>query len=412
MYKTTIFAEGIASVQKYLSERGNSDGIFEKYLYACKSLETFYSLENMQRYEPDANERYRVHIDALVKKGEISERQGRHYRRFSLMMDDFYHDRPFQESYQTGKRYKYCLNENSSQWVNRFLKSLTLAESVIPSAGTIARSFFYFLEQNNLSVETMMTEKILVDFLNFKHTENKNSMESVLYLFRKLLQFLKASGVPITGMELVSYKAAASRRKVFPAINSCDMDLLLKYPDRETSIGKRNYAVLLLASCSGMRCIDLANLKLEQIKRREKSIVWVQHKTNQSLSLPINQETLDALDDYLMHARPKSTLPYVFLTVLSPYRKLQSQSIRTIFIRNLRACGIEKSAYDGKTLHAFRRTIGKWLLESDTKIEMISQILGHRSMAALPRYLPLASDMLRECALDFTYTPLTTEVYK
>ena len=101
MYKTTIFAEGIASVQKYLSERGNSDGIFEKYLYACKSLETFYSLENMQRYEPDANERYRVHIDALVKKGEISERQGRHYRRFSLMMDDFYHDRPFQESYQT-----------------------------------------------------------------------------------------------------------------------------------------------------------------------------------------------------------------------------------------------------------------------------------------------------------------------
>ena len=89
MYKTTIFAEGIASVQKYLSERGNSDGIFEKYLYACKSLETFYSLENMQRYEPDANERYRVHIDALVKKGEISERQGRHYRRFSLMMGDF-----------------------------------------------------------------------------------------------------------------------------------------------------------------------------------------------------------------------------------------------------------------------------------------------------------------------------------
>lgn len=412
MYKTTIFAEGVSSIQKYLSERGNSDGIFEKYLYACKSLEAFYSLKNIQRYEPDTNEQYRIHVDVLVKNGEISERQGRHYRRFSLMMDDFYHDRPFQESYQTGKRYKYHLNENSSQWVDKFLKSLTLAESAIPSAGTIARSFFYFLEQNNLSVETMMTEKILVDFLNFKHAENKNSMESVLYLFRKLLQFLKASGVPITGMKLVSYKAAASRRKVFPAINSCDMELLLKYPDRETSIGKRNYAMLLLASCSGMRCIDLANLKLAQIKRKEKAIVWVQHKTHQPLSLPVNQETLDALDDYLTHARPKSTLPYVFLTVLSPYRKLQSQSIRTIFIRNLQACGIEKSAYDGKTLHAFRRTIGKWLLESDTNIEMISQVLGHRSRAVLPRYLPLASDILRECALDFTYAPLTTEVYK
>lgn len=412
MYKTTIFAKGVASVQKYLSQRGNSDGIFEKYLYACKSLETFYSSENIQHYEPDANERYRIHVDALVKKGKISERQGRQYQRFSLMMDDFYHDRPFQASYQTGKRYKYQLSEDSSQWVDKFLKSLTLAEAAIPSACTIARSFFYFLEQHNLTVETMTTEEILIDFLNFKRTENKNSMESVIYLFRKLLQFLKASGVHITGIELVSYKAAASRRKVLPAIDSQDMEILLQHPDRETPVGKRNYAILLLASCSGMRSMDLANLKLEQINRRERIIVLVQHKTNKPLSLPVNQETLDALEDYLTHARPKSTLPYVFLTVLAPYRKLQSQSIRTIFIRTLQASGIEKNAYDGKSLHAFRRTIGKWLLESDTNIEMISQVLGHRSQAALPRYLPLASDILRECSLDFTYAPLTREVYK
>ncbi len=412
MYKTTIFAEGVASIQKYLSERGNSTRTFEKYLEACKSLEAFFFLENIQHYETDANKRYRIHVDTLVKKGEISERQGRNYRRFSLMMDDFYHDRPFQERYHTGKQYKYRLSEDSSQWVDKFLKSLTLAESTIPSAGTIARSFFYFLEQNNLAVETMMTEKNLVNFLNFKHTENKNSMEFVLYLFRKLLQFLKASGVPINGMELVSYKAAAARRKVLPAIDSCDMELLLKYPDRETSIGKRNYAILLLASCSGMRCMDLANLKQEQINRREKSIVLVQHKTNQPLSLPVNQETLDALDDYLTHARPNSSLPYVFLTIFAPYRKLQSQSIQAMFIRNLRAAGIEKKAYDGKSFHAFRRTIGKWLLESDANTEMISQVLGHRNQNVLQRYLPLASDILRECALDFTYAPVTTEVYK
>ena len=159
MYKTTIFAEGVASIQRYLSERENSTRTFEKYLEACKSLEAFYFLENIQHYETDANKRYRIHVDTLVKKGEISERQGRHYRRFSLMMDDFYHDRPFQERYQTGKQYKYRLSEDSSQWVDKFLKSLTLAESTIPSAGTIARSFFYFLEQNNLAVETMMTEK-------------------------------------------------------------------------------------------------------------------------------------------------------------------------------------------------------------------------------------------------------------
>ena len=90
--------------------------------------------------------------------------------------------------------------------------------------------------------------------------------------------------------------------------------------------------------------MDLANLKQEQINRREKSIVLVQHKTNQPLSLPVNQETLDALDDYLTHARPNSSLPYVFLTIFAPYRKLQSQSIQAMFIQNLRAAGIEKKS--------------------------------------------------------------------
>lgn len=74
MYKTTIFAEGVASIQRYLSERENSTRTFEKYLEACKSLEAFYFLENIQHYETDANKRYRIHVDTLVKKGEISER--------------------------------------------------------------------------------------------------------------------------------------------------------------------------------------------------------------------------------------------------------------------------------------------------------------------------------------------------
>ena len=75
-------------------------------------------------------------------------------------------------------------------------------------------------------------------------------------------------------------------------------------------------------------------------------------------------------------------------------------------------CGMEKEAWDGKSFHAFRRTVGKWLMESSTDAQMISQILGQRDREVLKRYLPLAPDILRECSLDFTYAPLRSEVYQ
>ena len=130
-------------------------------------------------------------------------------------------------------------------------------------------------------------------------------------------------------------------------------------------------------------------------------------------ALPINQKVILALDDYIGNARPQSPLPYVFLTTVRPYRKLHDiSSVRSIFNRYVHSCGIGKEAWDGKSFHAFRRTIGKWLLESSADAQMISQILGQHSPEVLKRYLPLAPDILRECALDFTYAPLGTEVYR
>lgn len=412
MYKTTIFTEGVAGIRRYLSEREYSDSIFEKYLTACRSLEAFYHLENTKCYEAAVNKNYRIHIDNLVKTGDLSERQERLYRRFSFMIDDFYNGRPIQAIYQTGKRYKYPLNEYSLQWIDKFLEGLNLAEASIPNAVTVARSFFYYLEQHNLTAETLITEKTIVDFLNFKHTECRHSMSNVLYILRKLLRFLEDNKFQITGIELAAYKTATSRRRVLPALDNEDIEKLFKSFDRKTAAGKRNYAIFLLASFCGMRCIDIANLKQDNISRKDKSITFIQHKTNRIHTIPVNQEILDAIDDYIIHARPQSDLSYVFLTVLKPYRNLQSQSIQSVFIQHIKFSGIEKNAYDGKSFHAFRRTVGKWLLESSVDAQMISQILGHHSKEVLKRYLPLAPDILRECSLDFTYAPMKTEVYK
>lgn len=73
---------------------------------------------------------------------------------------------------------------------------------------------------------------------------------------------------------------------------------------------------------------------------------------------------------------------------------------------------IYKLAHDGKSFHAFRRSMGLWLLNSNSEPEMISRILGHHSREVLKRYLPLDVSSQRICATGFEEIPIKSEVYR
>lgn len=413
MKNITVLADGYLGIQKHMSAVDRPYDLSKRYLPAYRSLAAFYLSEGQETYDPAINAKYREYIDQQVEGGFFSERRGRLHRRLTFMLDDYYSGRPIQAVYSSGKRHKYKLDESSEQWVERFKNSLHLSTSVIQAACTIARSFFYYIQQNKLLDDKAITEELIIGFLKFKSTENSSSMDSVLYFLRKLLLFLKDNGFDVVGLSIASYKVAATRRNVFPAFEISDIEVLLNIPDRSTAMGKRDYAILLLASFTGIRAIDVANLKFENIRRAEGSIVFVQHKTGHMNALPVSQAVICALDDYIENGRPESPLPYIFLTTMRPYRKLNDHaSVKSIFDRYVRAGGMEKAAWDGKSFHAFRRTVGKWLLESSVDAQMISQILGQRNREVLKRYLPLAPDILRECSLDFTYAPLRAEVYQ
>lgn len=73
--------------------------------------------------------------------------------------------------------------------------------------------------------------------------------------------------------------------------------------DRSTAIGKRDYAILCLASVLGLRASDIANLKFENIHWEHNIIKLVQYKTGKGLVLPLLPEIGNSIIEYLRYGR-------------------------------------------------------------------------------------------------------------
>jgi integrase len=144
----------------------------------------------------------------------------------------------------------------------------------------------------------------------------------MMYALRKLLTYLNANTKANLPSSLVSLKTAQCRRRVLPCFSEQELSAILKCPDLRTGLGKRDYAILLLATFTGLRGIDIANLLLPDIDWMNDTMQVIQHKTGVMNHLPMDPAVSAAIADYILNARPNSDNSHVFLTSVKPFRKL------------------------------------------------------------------------------------------
>lgn len=409
-----LLSEGIDAIIEFCKANRTLETT-QKHQLACDTIRNIYELHSDTDLNPNLNSQIRHEVKKEINI-MISTRRyysERYVFRVLGMLDDFYVGMPFKEKYPVQDRYKHKLSPYYEIWAEEFKKSLQVEKSTIPGLYSVARDFFHYLEQQEILDFSNIVQSTIYDFIQYEYPNHKGSMKGVVYVSRLLCKFLNDMGYDAFSSELFPFALPPSRRKVFPSFERSDMEKILKAPDTNTSVGKRDFAVLMLASVTGMRAIDIANLMLSDINWNEMSFHFIQHKTKFGLSLPLDNIAASAVADYILNGRPKVENPYVFLTNLSPYRKLSDKSsVANILNKYTKLSGIEKNAHDGKSFHAFRRSMGAWLLDTESAPEMISQILGHHSRDVLQRYLPIKPTALEICAIDFSDIIVQSEVYK
>ena len=191
-----------------------------------------------------------------------------------------------------------------------------------------------------------------------------------------------------------------SKSKVDKVWSQEEISKMLKCIDRSNPIGKRNYAIMLIASNLGLRTSDILALTMDNFNWRNNEINLVQYKTQELLCLPLSPQIGSAVIDYWKNGRPDTVTKEIFVQHTLPYQKLTDGIVYHMFNKYYNASGIASSSKRRHGLHSLRHSLASRLLEKDTPVNVIGNILGHVDSNSVSHNLSIDIDKLRHCSLE------------
>jgi len=274
----------------------------------------------------------------------------------------------------------------------RFCASIGNKESTIAWKRWICANFVCFLNDLGCTdITGINTNYICRAIIQFS---NKDAYAVV----RALLRWLHESEA--LKLDYSGIVPRHSRGKVLPTAYSTDEVRRLEATiDLSSRAGKRDYAVLLLATRLGLRSGDIVGLTFDKIDFAGNSISLTQEKTKHPLTLPLLPEIQAALKEYIQHARPDSDSEFIFLSASAPYGIMTTSAIRHALTAAFTAAGIDTLGRKHGP-HSMRSSLASSMVNDGVPYEVVRRMLGHRDPNAVKHYAKIDIENLRFCAID------------
>ncbi len=256
--------------------------------------------------------------------------------------------------------------------------------------------FIVYSDSKGVHTLTEITEQHILNFIS----TSANAKMNIIYCLRALFQYLADNRLYVnTYSETLSGFKEYKKEKIPSYYDADEIIRIEKSINRSGRIGKRNYAIFLIASKLGLRASDIANLQFSNIDWDRNEIIIRQQKTKKQLKLPLLSDIGNAIIDYLKYGRRNSDSQQLFLSCRPPYQPANSGMI----------CGIIRSVMEHSNVvldgrkhgpHSLRHSLASSLLESGTPMPTISEVLGHSSTDTTMTYLRIDITSLRKCVLE------------
>lgn len=214
---------------------------------------------------------------------------------------------------------------------------------------------------------------------------------------RSLLRYLHATGLIGAPLEwavpaVANLKGRSLPRSLEPAV----VTALLASCDRRRTIGRRNYAILLLLARLGLRASEVAQACLDDINWRAGEIL-IHGKGGRKDVLPLPVDVGEALASYLRR-RPvgPDRCGAVFLTEITPTGPMSRYAISAVVRDACWRVGIQRCG-----AHRLRHTLASRMLAAGASLDEIGQVLRHRERRTTAVYARVDRAQLRGLALPW-----------
>ena len=140
-------------------------------------------------------------------------------------------------------------------------------------------------------------------------TRKVGSVQFFVVAVRAFLRFCSLEGLIEVDLSAAAPSITGRRSQVLPqGIKREDATAFLASCDRSQAIGRRDHAVLLILLRLGLRAVEVARLRLDDIDWRAGQMV-IRGKGEREESLPVPAEVGESIADYLQNGRPVRPCP-------------------------------------------------------------------------------------------------------
>lgn len=165
--------------------------------------------------------------------------------------------------------------------------------------------------------------------------------------------------------------------------------------DINSNLGIRNKCIFEVLLCTGCRCNELVNIKLDDINLNEREIK-VLGKGNKERIVYLGSYAIESIEKYLSIRNEilgKKDNNYLFINHLGD--KLTTRGIRDIIDKILL-----KSSNNMKiTPHTFRHSFATMLLNEGCDLKSVQELLGHVSLSTTSIYTHVSNEELKRVYL-------------
>jgi site-specific recombinase XerD len=396
--------ELITGLEQEMLRMGYKEATMNYYRANWRLIRTYFEQQGETVFSEATGMRYlneRHHITEKLENGTLT--QGNSYGlRIIRMMGDYQAHGTILRRYHNSLRHIHVpAYETLLKAFGTYCESRTYSLVTKKHYTKQASRFLAYVESKQITTTDAIKAETVGDFIKTLMGYNYKTVELALCGLRCFFRFLQLEEFHIQDLSCTIPALKSRKQARIPSVwKREDVLKLLQVIDRGNPTGKRDYAIMMLVTRLGIRTTDIKHLRFENLNWPLNRLEFVQSKTGRAISLPLLKDVGWAIIDYLEHGRPHIPSPFVFLRHLAPIEPFSDEDrLHQMIIKYMRLAHVPIGPTRKVGMHSLRHTLASVLLEQETPLAVISDVLGHIEPDSTGVYLKTGITRLRECAL-------------